>query len=155
MAEKEQDEEISIPPYVRCRDCKRQLNAPDFLLAANPTVGEQYAFWSQVAESKGWGHGSDHIDGEFVGVFLCPEHVRQSPQAMERELPRYSNHAICAACGYDKLDVRHCKGLISTCELGAPRNHLHRTCQRCSWSWIEGRKDDAKAKEQPNVSSPV
>lgn len=152
-------EETKIPnPFeyeVGCYICKRKLKVSDFQREAYPTIGEQYAFLSIVAEAKGWGHGIEFIDGENQGVFLCPEHVRQTPEAMEKDLPRYRNHANCHACGGDKLDVKHCKGLASTCELGAPRNHLHRTCQRCGWSWIEGRLDDAKAKEQANVPNPA
>jgi hypothetical protein len=150
------DEEEIPNPYefdLRCRHCARILKIQEFRIEAYPTAGEQYAFLALCAEAKGWGHGTDFIDGEVKAVFVCPEHVRQSPQAMERELPRYRNHTNCSACGYDKLDVKHCRGLVSTCELGAVRNHLHRTCQRCGWTWIEGRLDDVKAKEQQSVQS--
>lgn len=129
---------------IGCRHCPRVLKVKDFQIEAYPKAGEQYAFFCQVAEANGWGYGTDYINGEVAAVFLCPEHVKQSVEKKDEILLRFSETAKCSACGHGAVDVKHCSGLSSACEFGHPRLHLHRTCQRCGFSWVEGRLDDPK-----------
>lgn len=132
---------------VPCRYCARVMKVKDFQIQAYPTAGEQYAFFVKVADVQGWGYGTDYINGELQGVFVCPEHIKQSADKQNAILPRFSEEAKCAACGHSVVDVKHCHGRIATCELATPRLHLHRTCRRCGFSWVEGRLDDLKTKE--------
>ena len=131
---------------LHCRYRQRVLKVPDFIIGAHPTAGEQYSFLSDVADAKGWGYGKDWIGGELQGVFVCPEHVKQDAEALARVLPRFNPNSTCAACGSGNATTRHCHGRVSTCELGAPRLHLHRECPNCKFEWIEGRLDDPLTK---------
>ena len=136
-------DQIDIP----CRVCTKMIMRVDgWNREAYPTVPEQAAFLNQVADAKGWGYGQDWIDGEYRAYYVCPSCLKTSPDAIERILPRFSPRSLCAACGNDSVSTVHCHGRIATCELGAPRDHLHRTCERCGNRWIEGRLDDPKAK---------
>lgn len=140
----EKPDALDNPYGVRCAKCTAVLYAEGWNIAAYPTGREQAAYLNQVADAHGWGYGQDFIDGEYKAYYLCPTHLKTSEEAMARLLPRYSERSLCSACGYTDVGTKHCHGRVATCELGAPRNHLHRTCERCGNAWIEGRLDDEK-----------
>lgn len=125
-----------------CSKCAAFFRVPDIDFRANPTLREQYGYIAKVAEVNGWGHGVELVGAEARAIFTCPACLRRSPDALKRVLPRYNTKAQCGACGSTRIGTKHCKGLVSTCELGATRDHLHRFCRNCAWSWIEGRIDD-------------
>lgn len=128
---------------IACAYCERKITAAMPLETLND-ANELFAFACSVADAQGWGYGHAWLDGELQPIYVCSACVKKPEEAMARALPRFDVLAHCPACDHDEVDVRHCHGRTMTCELGAPRNHLHRKCKRCGWSWIEGRLDDER-----------
>lgn len=124
--------------------CVARLDAPDFDQQANPTIGEEFGWLCKVADARGWGWGSQIVNGQNTGIFICPACLKHSDEAANRILTKYTEKGKCSKCGNTNLGTKFCNGRVSTCELGTPRDHLHRICRRCGYVWIEGCLDDPK-----------
>lgn len=140
----------SLPPQVQdrglrvfCRRCQRAyLQDPEYDWRLKPTPPEIADWVVKLAEAQGWFYGRDG-HSLYLECGACTE---QNKLALEKTLPRYSTTSICPACGGKDVGTQFCRGLDLTCELNARRDHLHRTCKRCKYVWIEGCLNDSHTK---------
>lgn len=136
--------DVPIP----CMHCERSIIVPADQMPPCENVGDLFAVLWPVADAHGWGYGQAWMSNgampELSNVFVCPVCLKKPEEAMTRVLPKFKEDRHCPACDHDDVSTKHCRGTILSCELGAPRNHLHRTCKRCGWSWIEGRLDEVQ-----------
>lgn len=138
-----------IGAQVRCDKCPQILDAPNFDWRSEKTPGEQYGVLAKVAEKRGWRHGTRVVMGQTVAAFTCPACFKQAEEAKTRVLPRYDCRSKCSACGSSgEVGTKFCTGLPDDCELGAVRDHLHRTCGNCGKTWIEACLDDPIGKAE-------
>lgn len=56
----------------------------------------------------------------------------------------FNPDAKCSKCGFDDITVAHCDGYTHNCFRRGTTEHLHRTCARCGYRWIEMCLDSEK-----------
>ncbi len=56
------------------------------------------------------------------------------------ELEPFNEGATCPKCGHDDISTRYCKDRrpVELCWPYVTGEHLHRTCKRCGFEWLEG-----------------
>ncbi len=53
-------------------------------------------------------------------------------------------NSICSKCGNENIGTKYCPGVESTAHVkgcDAAGEHLHRTCSKCGYTWIENTLD--------------
>lgn len=78
--------------------------------------------------------------GSKVSV-ICPACWERQKSAEAAPLPAFAKVCPCPKCGNSDMTIRFCNGL-KLCELRAVRDHLHRGCKRCGYSFVQACKDE-------------
>lgn len=79
--------------------------------------------------------------------------MREVSEETRPRLPVFTESAVCPKCWGDGVGVRYCRGRTIQgdpverfakrfCPVG---EHLHRTCTRCRFEWIEACRDSGDA----------
>ena len=58
-------------------------------------------------------------------------------------LPSYDKDAVCPKCEHDTVTTRFCNGPWYRCHDSGfgDKGHLHRTCTKCGYNWLEAPSD--------------
>ncbi len=64
----------------------------------------------------------------------------------KQKLCSYKPERLCAACGYDIINLQYCRGSLRDCPdpviISSHYRHLYKKCARCGYNWHEQPKLD-------------
>lgn len=121
---------------VGCVKCGCKLEDPKIEITLLGPI-EKNDHLIAFAKMHGWTLGRD---GNRAWV-LCPACQKSVEKAEVGPLPAFAEVCPCAKCGNADMGIKFCDGR-TFCELGAARDHLHRGCPRCGYSFVQACKDE-------------
>ena len=68
----------------------------------------------------------------------------------------YSEKSICSKCGHDVIETRYCGPGANRYDMArclVDGEHLHRTCKRCGYEWLEAPLDAKVTTDGPLYTS--
>lgn len=128
--------ERSFSLGVQCSECGCHLRLPDIETTLMGKL-ERVDYMIQVAISKGW-IAKKRNDHAWV---ICKGCQDDAEKIVHGPLPIFCDPCACAKCGNSDMSMKFCDGR-KFCPMHSIRDHLHRGCPRCGYSFIQGCKDE-------------
>ncbi len=128
----------------------------------NLCVGVFTSYARAIDETKSLPKYGDWRPGDVIEMVLDNSNI-DPPEPDDRGLYPFDADKVCEKCGYDKIEteyVNHKEGYFCSVVVGCmiPGEHMHRTCNRCGFGWVEnilikeadnGSRVDASPEESP------
>lgn len=131
---------MPIPPKQRryglqvgCRECGCKLTDPAVEITLLGVI-EKNDHMIAFAKDAGWISGRQ---GSMAWI-ICPACQKKDEKAQAAPLEEFAEACSCPKCGAPDTAMTFCAG----CTLAGVRGHLHRTCPRCKYTFMQACKDE-------------
>lgn len=122
---------------VGCVRCGCKLDDPKVETTVMGMV-ERIDYLLALARGRGW---KTSRQGREATV-ECPDCQKRAEKAQKDPLPPFIEVCACAKCGAPDMGMKFCDGR-TMCAIDSVRDHLHRDCPRCGYSFVQACKDQA------------
>lgn len=126
---------------IPCRRCVANVLTVPGINDSSESPGE---LWDQLQPAIIKEQWAIRRDTQGMRYAVCPGCQAKEREAATAPLAPFAKHTACPKCQCETLSLAYCDGRSPQCTLGAVREHIHRTCGQCGYSWIEGTADAGK-----------
>jgi hypothetical protein len=67
---------------------------------------------------------------------MCPACQEEMEKRQTMELPNFDPLQVCPKCTSHEVKSAFCTGRAPDCSFGAIREHMHRACGSCGFTWL-------------------
>lgn len=133
---------------IACTECGTKLHDDKVELTGLSAI-ERSDYGMKYLETKGWGI----VSAGGLPYPICADCLSKKKNAASGPLPAFDTKCKCPKCGHNRIKMKFCTGRV-LCPFPAVRDHMHRDCPRCGFSFVQACKDEPQPNPEPaNVGS--